>query len=158
MPGMDIREDPIREWTRRLVLARHLVFDKYIEVAKEKPKLMKPASWLEFQNSCSDPDSDPFEITLRLLLLINGGDPCLGFSIPHASEISEKKPFFYCLDEAQCYLDTLVPNSNKNLLQLACRDILVVSPYSLTHHNPRYVVSGTSLKLEKTISTIEGTE
>ena len=163
VPGMNIWEAPITEWTRRLVLARHLVFNRYIEVAKEDSKLMKPPSWLKFQNSCSDSDSDPFETIFRLLLLINRGDTCLGSNIEHARKILEKNPFFYCLDEAQCYLDTLVPigihreDSDQNLLQLACRDILLVSPYSFGGRDCRYVISGTSLKLEKTISTVERT-
>lgn len=163
VPGMDIHETAITEWSRRLILSRHLIFDKFLEVAKEMPTAktpaMTPANWLRYQKSCSK--FDPFETIFRLLLLVNSSTLRLDFSysMTHANKVLEEKTFFYCLDEAQCYLDTLVPSKNsntRNLLKVFSRNILFGA--TIAHHRDRrYVVSGTSLKLKETISILEST-
>lgn len=159
VPGMDIHEISIREWSRRLILSRHLIFDKFLEVADDFPGSKTPANWLRFQKSCST--LDPFKTIFRLLLLVNSSTVKLGLSMTHADKVLKNETFIYCLDEAQCYLDTLVPFGNfstGNLLERVSMDILLVSRLLEPDQDSRYVVSGTSLKLKKTISILESTD
>ena len=159
VPGMDISKYSITEWSRRLILSRHLVFDKFLEVASKIHGADTPANWLRFQKSCST--IDPFETIFRLLLLVNSWESYLGLSnsMTHANKVLDNKTFIYCLDEAQCYLDTLVPIGNsktENLLQIFSDVILFDS--RRRYQDQRYVVSGTSLELKKTISILESTQ
>ena len=78
VPGMDIRKYSITEWSHRLILSRHLVFDKFLEVASKIDGADTPANWLRFQKSCST--IDPFETIFRLLLLVNSRESHLGLS------------------------------------------------------------------------------
>ncbi|KAF6226330.1 hypothetical protein HO133_009196 [Letharia lupina] len=161
VPGMDISKYSITEWSRRLILSRHLIFDKFLEVASKIHGADTPANWLRFQKSCSK--IDPFETIFRLLLLVNNLpqrlDPCYWYTTTHVDKVLDNKTFIYCLDEAQCYLDTLVPIGNsktENLLQIFSEYILVYARVE-QYQDQRYVVSGTSLELKKTISILEST-
>lgn len=159
VPGMDIRKYSITEWSRRLILSRHLVFDKFLEVASKIHGADTPANWLRFQKSCST--IDPFETIFRLLLLDNSWETHLGLSnhMTRVDKVLREKTFIYCLDEAQCYLDTLVPIGNsktRNLLKVFSDVISIDS--RRRYQDQRYVVSGTSLKLKETISILESTQ
>ena len=161
MPGMDNHKVSIAEWSNRLILSRHLIFNMFLKVTAQNLEAQNPAKWLEFQKSCST--FDPFETLFKLLLLFIGNFnsyldlrfPDLMFDLSNLNSLLRKKPFYYCLDEAQCYLDTPIPirtpseDNNPNLLGLVCTEILLV-PYK----DARLIVSGTSLELQKTASTI----
>lgn len=159
MPGMDPNGIPIWEWSRRLILSRHLVFDRFLKVATKKSGAKTPAKWLGFQKSCST--FDPFESLFMLLLLINSGSQCLEFKMPYLVHVPSQNSFYWCLDEAQCYLDARIPNmahsedNYQNFFQLISEDILLRSTYPL--RNMRFIVSGTSLKLQKIVTAIRNT-
>lgn len=163
MPGMEINILQIRNWFHRLILSRHLIFDRFLEVA-DKWQAMTPAKWLGFQKSYSI--LDPFETLFKLLLLVNSGSKDLEYKTPHLDHVLSQNAFYYCLDEAQCCLDTPLPFSNisrykdENILQLICEQILLDFKADERFRNPdlRFIVGGTSLKLKETVSTIESTE
>ena len=156
VPGIHIHEFPVLEWSRRLILSRHLIFNEFLKVEKGRPEAKTPANWLRFQKSCST--FDPFETIFRLLLLVIDGPSDLGLSMEHADNVFKEETFIYCVDEAQCFLDTTVPTQidrTENLLQLFSQSILGSLGVRKVDKDRRYVVSGTSLKLKETISTIE---
>lgn len=160
---MDTGDISIRGGCQRLRLSRNLIFNKFLEVAKSEED-RTPAKWLAFQKSCS-PEFDPFEALFRLLLLDPSDTSNLGFKMPCLKDMLSKyeKAFYYCLDEAQCYLDTPVPITThtvgeyKNLLVLICDDVLFYSRFAGQHKHMRLIVSRTSLKLQQTVSTIKST-
>ena len=170
MPGMEISPFQVDHWIRRLILSRHLIFDRFPKVAKERQDIterqaMTPAKWLRFQKSCSI--LDPFETLFKLLLLVNSGYVDSKYKTPHLNHVLKEKVFYFCLDEAQRCLDTPLLFNNissyedENILPLICRQILLYSKFSERFRNPnpglRFIVGGTSLKLKKTVSTIEST-
>ncbi|KAF6218892.1 hypothetical protein HO133_005435 [Letharia lupina] len=163
MPGMEIDKLQIRNWFHCLILSRHLIFDRFLKVAG-KQQAMTPAKWLGFQKSCSI--SDPFKTLFKLLLLVNSGSKDLGYETPDLDPVLKENAFYYCLDEAQCCLDTPLPFSNigrykdENTLQLICGQILLDFKADVRFQNPglRFIVSGTSLKLKETVSIIKGTQ
>lgn len=83
--------------------------------------------------------------------------------MPRLDTLLRDETFYYCLDEAQCYLDTLEPvrihgpGAIQNLLQLTFMEILSVSSSLRSDCQSRFIVSGTSLNLENTMSAIEST-
>lgn len=156
VPGIHIHEFPVLEWSRRLILSRHLIFNEFLKVVKGRPEAKTPANWLRFQKSCST--FDPFETIFRLLLLVIDGPSDLGLSMKHVDNVFKEETFIYCVDEAQCYLDTTVPTQidrTENLLQLFSQSIRGSLGVRTVDKDRRYVVSGTSLKLKETISTIK---
>ena len=176
MPGMGISPDQVDRWFRRLLLSRHLIFDKFLEVAAKRQP-MTPAKWLGYQKRRSG--LDPFETLFKLLLLVNVGARDLEYKTPHLDPVIKEKPFYYCLDEAQRCLDTPLsfnntdsykaslrpfnnrwPYEDENILPLICTRILEGhNSYSRFHNRGvRFIVGGTSLKLKETISTIERIE
>ena len=150
----------IGRWINCLLKSRYLVFNKFLAIADSDTKT--PANWLRFQTHRST--SDTFKTIFGLLLLSRGGFNMADMT--HVKELLKEQPFFYCLDEAQCYLDFRDPNSMdkvRNLLSPVLAQILAwntsvfSSGKSEAFRDRRCVVSGTSLKLKETASTIEGT-
>ncbi|KAL9116437.1 MAG: hypothetical protein Q9187_007039 [Circinaria calcarea] len=121
-----------------------------------------PAKWLRFQKSCST-TFDPFESVFRLLLLITGDSmhPTFldHFKPYNIRDLFREHAFYLCINESQCYLDTIVPGSShsedNNLFRLISEDILIWHRYQI--RNLRFIVYGTSLKLKKTTPVIEKT-
>lgn len=159
LPGMEMNTHPtpIEVWSGRLILSRRLIFDRFLRAAAEKPSVQTPAKWFQFQTSYSA-TFDPFESLFKLLLLMSSRDYDLGFKMPALAELHRQQPFYWCLDEAQCYLDTRIPTNISgqyrvdNLLQQTLNNPLSWSKFQ--HGEMRFVVSGTSLKLQDTTSTI----
>ncbi len=160
MPGMATNTDQVLNWLHCLILSRHLIFDRFLEVAKER-KAMTPAKWLGFQKSCSI--LDPFETLFKLLLLVNGRFKRLEYETPHLDLVLKQNDFYSCLDEAQSCLETSIPSSDistykdENLLHLVCRQIQLGFRFDskLRGRSSRLIVGGTSLKLKETVSVIE---
>lgn len=170
VPGIDIHPFSVTKWSRCRILSRHLILDKFLEAADKLTGAKNPANWLRFQKSCST--FDPFETLFGLLLLIHY-DTGIGlvihsnletrFKMPRLNELLSKKTVYYCLDEAQCYLDTLEPvrihgpGAIQNFFQLTFTEILSLSRSLRPDCQSRYLVSGTSLNLENIISAVEST-
>lgn len=155
--GMNTHQTAIAEWSDRLILSRRLICDRFLRAAAKKPSVPTPAKWFQFQTSYSA-TFDPFESLFKLLLLVSSRVEDLGFKMPYLAELHRQQPFYWCLDEAQCYLDTRIPTNISgqyrvdNLLQQTLNDPLSWSKFETGEM--RFVVSGTSLKLQKTTSTI----
>jgi hypothetical protein len=154
--------------SNRIILSRHLIFDRFLKAAARVPGKKTPANWLRFQKSCSN--SDPFEGLFRLLLLINSGTDKLGFEMSNLEALFSgpdlthyPRTLYLCLDEAQCYFDTGIFSTSfggeyKNYLELALEDLLLRTSFSFPFMDQRVVVSGTSLKVHHIISTITKTQ
>lgn len=170
VPGIDIHPNSITKWSRCLILSRHLILDKFLEAADKLTGSQNPANWLRFQKSCST--FDPFETLFRLLLLIHyvtgiglviHSNFETRFKMPRLNELLSKETVYYCLDEAQCYLDTLElvrihgPAAIQNSFQLTYMEILSLSRSLRPDCQSRFIVSETSLNLENTISAVEST-
>jgi hypothetical protein len=82
--------------------------------------------------------------------------------MPHLHGLLSSGPFYWCLDEAQCYLDAHIPvvASRKvdyhNLFEVVLEDVLLRSAFDFKYQ--KVIVSGTSLKLQKVISVIKSTQ
>ncbi len=161
VPGVNDENNSamISEWLRRLIFARHLVFNVFLNFAIGKDQT--PANWLKFQKSCRD--FDPFETLFRLLLLVKHDDQDFGFRTEKLDFLREQNTLYYCLDEAQCYLDTPTSikasseSNGQNMMRLICRVILSGGRNMIFNRDLRVVISGTSLKLQKMDETIRTT-
>ncbi len=166
LPEMATHQPSIAVWSARLLLSRHLIFDVFLRVTAEKPGFQTPAKWFQFQTRYSA-IFDPFESLFKLLLLVSSQGEGMRFEMPDLDELLDdhrkpKQPFYWCLDEAQCYLDTRISThisgSSRvdNLLRQTLQVPLKWSKFE--NAEARFVVSGTSLKLQETIATIEKIE
>ncbi len=151
----------VSEWLRRLIRARHLVFNVFLRVATGRDQT--PAYWLEFQKYCCE--FDPFETLFRLLLLVNSHRLDLVFDTKDLDLWRQGNTLYYCLDEAQCYFNSRTSvkasseSNDENIMQLLCREILfVVRNNDILSRKPRVIISGTSLKLQKMVDTIHATK
>ena len=162
-PGVDetCKSAMIFGWLHRLILARHLVVNAFLEVAPDEDQT--PAKWLKFQKFCRE--FDPFETLFRLLLLVNHDGRGLGFRTAKLDFLRRRKNFYYCLDEAQCYLNTRTSvkasseGNDENIMQLLCQEIILqVRDVDMLPPDRRVIISGTSLKLQKMVETIRATE
>ena len=156
---MNIHPISITKWSCCLILSRHLILDKFLEAADKLIGAKNFVNWLGFQKSCST--FDPFETLFRLLLLIHY-DKGIGlvscetrFKMPRLNELPNKETVYYCLDEAQCYLDTLKPvrihdpGAIQNLFQLTFMEILSLSRSFRPDCQSRFIVSGTIPEFRK---------
>ena len=166
LPETSTHQDVIALWSDRLLLSRQLIFDIFLGATAENSNVRTPAKWFQFQTSYSA-CFDPFESLFKLLLLGSSRDEKLGIEMPDLAKFHEKRrkqeqPFYWCLDEAQCYLDTRIPTNIsgilrvENLLQQTLTGPLEWS--KVEDAKMTFVVSGTSLKLQETTSTIEQIE
>ncbi|KAI9658292.1 MAG: hypothetical protein M1821_002425 [Bathelium mastoideum] len=170
MPTAFFHEKMPWHWSERLVLSRHLVFDRFLKLATTEKRT--PANWLRFQKSCST--FDVFDRLFGLFLLVVSDSGSLKFEIgelhklfpmetQYRSSRSSKTPFYFCIDEAQCYFDARLHDLTdfgkkyKNHLELILEDGLTRTISSFPSMNMKVIVSGTSMNSKDMLSTIEKT-
>ncbi|KAI9686367.1 MAG: hypothetical protein M1822_003712 [Bathelium mastoideum] len=169
MPTSFIQQEMPWRWSQRLILSRHLVFDRFLKLAATEQEKRTPANWLSFQKSCST--FDAFDRLLALLLLIFWDSDYLDFETRELDQLfsmqsqspssSSPKPLFYfCIDEAQCYFDARLHHASasgggyKNHLELILADGLIDTMPSFQFMNTKVIVAGTSLNSKDILSAI----